>query len=397
MSKIGVLIEKMCPKGVVYKSIGEVLDVFNGYAFDSSYFNSEQNGIPIIRIRDVNSGFSNTYFDGKFDEKYVVNDGELLIGMDGDFRINRWAHGRALLNQRVCRLQNFRGVLDSWIFHFMHEQLIRIQASSVSGTVNHLSSKQIAEIKVPIPPIEVQQEIVKILDTFTELEAELEAELAARKTQYEFYRESLFGSHISTQKPLDSVASIWRGRRFVKDDIRSEGVPAIHYGEIYTKYGLAATKAYSFLDSELASKLRFVSPGDVVLVSAGETIEDIGKSFTWLGEGDAVIHDACYGIRSSEIDPRYMVHFFNTHNFRSQLRKYISSSKISAISTEKLGKVFIPVPSLEEQKVIANVLDSIDRLVSDLSFGLPGEINARRQQYEYFRGKLLTFKELEVA
>jgi type I restriction enzyme S subunit len=160
---------------------------------------------------------------------------------------------------------------------------------------------------------------------------------------------------------------------------------------------LAATEAYSFLDPELASKLRFASPGDVVLVSAGETVEDIGKSFTWLGEGDAVIHDACYGIRSTEIDPRYMVHYFNTHNFRSQLRKYISSSKISAISTEKLGKVFIPVPSPEEQKAIADVLDSIDCLVSDLSVGLPGEIAARRQQYEYFRGKLLTFKKLEVA
>ena len=174
-------------------------------------------------------------------------------------------------------------------------------------------------------------------------------------------------------------------------------MPAIHYGEIYTKYGLAASKAYSYLDPELASKLRFASPGDVVLVSAGETIEDIGKSFTWLGEEDVVIHDACYGIRSSEIEPRYMVHYFNTHHFRSQLRKYISSSKISAISTEKLGKVFIPIPSPEEQKAIADFLDSIDSLVSDLSAGLPAEIAVRRQQYEYYRNKLLTFKELEVA
>jgi type I restriction enzyme S subunit len=92
-----------------------------------------------------------------------------------------------------------------------------------------------------------------------------------------------------------------------------------------------------------------------------------------------------------------MVHFFNTHNFRFQLRKYISSSKISAISTEKLGKVLIPVPSIDEQRKIADVLDSIDRLVSDTSCGLPGEITARHQQYEYYRSKLLTFKNLEVA
>jgi len=143
--------------------------------------------------------------------------------------------------------------------------------------------------------------------------------------------------------------------------------------------------------------LRFASQGDVIMVSAGETIEDIGKSFTWLGKEDVVIHDACYGIRSSTIDSRYMVHFFNTHNFRFQLRKYISSSKISAISTEKLGKVLIPVPSMGEQRSIADVLDSLDRLVSDTGCGLPSEIAARHQQYEYFRSKLLTFKNLEVV
>ena len=92
-----------------------------------------------------------------------------------------------------------------------------------------------------------------------------------------------------------------------------------------------------------------------------------------------------------------MVHFFNTHNFRSQLRKYISSSKISAISTEKLGKVFIPVPTLEIQRKIANLLDSFDALITDVSTGLPAEIFSRRTQYEYYRSALLTFQKPEVA
>jgi type I restriction enzyme S subunit len=132
-------------------------------------------------------------------------------------------------------------------------------------------------------------------------------------------------------------------------------------------------------------------------VSAGETIEDIGKSFTWLGKQDVVIHDACYGIRSASVDSRYMVHFFNTHNFRSQLRKYISSSKISAISTEKLGKVFIPVPSIKVQLEIADALDAFDALVSDMSNGLPGEIKVRHQQFEYYRNRLLSFSKFDVA
>ena len=174
-------------------------------------------------------------------------------------------------------------------------------------------------------------------------------------------------------------------------------MPAIHYGEIYTKYGLAASEAFSYLESGLAAKLRFAKTGDVILVSAGETIEDIGKSFVWLGKEDVVIHDACYGVRSEVVDPRFMVHFFNTHNFRSQLQKYISTSKVSSISTEKLGQVFIPVPPMAKQLEIANILDSFDALVSDVSIGIPAEIELRRKQYEYYRDKLLTFKELESA
>ena len=92
-----------------------------------------------------------------------------------------------------------------------------------------------------------------------------------------------------------------------------------------------------------------------------------------------------------------MVHFFNTHNFRSQLQKYISTSKVSSISTEKLGQVFIPVPPMAKQLEIANILDSFDALVSDVSIGIPAEIELRRKQYEYYRDKLLTFKELESA
>jgi len=132
-------------------------------------------------------------------------------------------------------------------------------------------------------------------------------------------------------------------------------------------------------------------------VSAGETIEDIGKSFVWFGKEDVVIHDACYGLRSIAVDPKYMVHFFNTHYFRSQLRMFISSSKISAISTEKLGKVMIPVPALERQKEIAKLLDGFDTVITNVSDGLPAEIKARHQQYEYYRNKLLTFKELDVV
>ncbi len=387
MNQIEEMVNKLCPNGVPSESLMNLCKIETGKLNANA---SAENG---------QYAFFTTAREISRIDNYRWDEEALLIAGNANVGDVKHYLGKFDAYQRTYVLTKFsKSINPRFLMYKLKNDLQRYLLDKTnSAAMTYIVLSTLQNFPVPVPPIEVQREVVKILDSFTQLEAELKAELEARKTQYEYYRESLFSRNISKHKSLDSVASIWRGRRFIKDDIRSEGVPAIHYGEIYTKYGLAATETYSFLDPEIAAKLRFVSSGDVVLVSAGETIEDIGKSFTWLGEEDAVIHDACYGIRSSAIDPRYMVHFFNTHYFRSQIRKYISSSKISAISIEKLGKVFIPVPSTEEQKAIADALDSIDFLISDSNVGLPAEIAARRQQYEYYRNRLLTFEKLEVA
>ena len=140
--------------------IGLKLDVQNGYAFDSKHFNDNGIGIPIIRIRDVNSGFKNVHYDGVYDSKFLVNNGDLLIGMDGDFKATLWNNGTALLNQRVCRLHNFNGILKEYVFYLIQSELSRIQESTYAVTVKHISSKQIQEIEIPLPPLEVQETII---------------------------------------------------------------------------------------------------------------------------------------------------------------------------------------------------------------------------------------------
>lgn len=387
MSRLEEILKSYLPNGVEYRELGDLVKILDHMRRPVSREKRESGQIPYYGANGIQGFVKDYIFDGTF----------LLMGEDGSV-INRdrspvlnWTSGKIWVNNHAHVLSERSDVALLRYVYFA------LQLSDISKVVRGMPPKinqaNMRAIKLPVPPLEVQIEIVRILDTFAELEAELEA----REKQYAFYRESLFDDSQQILKPLGEVASIWRGRRFVKDDILEKGVPAIHYGEIYTKYGLAATRAYSFLDSTLASKLRFASPGDVVLVSAGETIEDIGKSFTWLGEEDVVIHDACYGIRSSVLDPRYMVHFFNTHNFRSQLRRYISSSKISAVSIEKLGKVFIPIPPLSKQRELADVLDSFDAIITDISVGLPAEIVSRRNQYKHYRNKLLTFKVMEVT
>src|SRR5690606_25639983 len=143
-----------------------------------------------------------------------------------------------------------------------------------------------------------------------------------------------------------------------------EGVPCIHYGEMYTHYGIWADESKSFVDEALAAKLRVANFGDVVIVAAGETIEDIGNGTAWLGENDVVIHDACFSYKS-DLDPKYVSYFLRTNTFKEQIKKSISSEKISAINANGLSKAEIPIPcpenpqkSLEIQTEIVRILDA---------------------------------------
>lgn len=199
-------------------------------------------------------------------------------------------------------------------------------------------------------------------------------------------------------KLLDDVGVFLRGKRFVKADMRSEGVPCIHYGEMYTHFGIWAEQAKSFLDKEVASKLRVANPGDVIIVAAGETIEDIGNGTAWLGESDVVFHDACFSFKS-ELDPKYVAFYLRTNLFKEQIKSSVSSGKISSINAKGLGKAEIPIPcpnnpkkSLEIQAEIVRILDTFTELTAELT----AELSMRKKQYDYYRDQLLSFDEEEV-
>lgn len=187
-------------------------------------------------------------------------------------------------------------------------------------------------------------------------------------------------------KQLGDVGRVVRGKRFVKDDMIDAGVPCVHYGEIYTKYGISAVQSISYVSHERARTLRFAQQGDVIMASAGETIEDIGKSVAWLGSEPIAIHDACYAF-SSSMDPKFVSYFFASRFFRDQIRRSISSSKISSISTQNVAKARIPVPPLEVQREIVRVLDTFTQLEAELE----AELEARRAQYDYYFNDLLSF------
>jgi len=197
---------------------------------------------------------------------------------------------------------------------------------------------------------------------------------------------------------LGEVGDFVRGKRFVKTDMVSEGVPCIHYGEMYTHYGISANNSKSFINESLAAKLRKANHGDVVIVAAGETVEDIGNGTAWLGKTDVVIHDACFSYKS-KLEPTFVSYFLRTRQFKEQIKRHISSGKISAINADGLSKAVIPIPcpkkpekSLAIQAEIVRILDTFTTLTAELT----AELTDRKKQYNYYRDRLLTFEEGEV-
>lgn len=197
---------------------------------------------------------------------------------------------------------------------------------------------------------------------------------------------------------LGLLGTFERGKRFTKADYRKQGIPSIHYAEVYTDYDLATKVTSSYVREELADSLRYAHKGDLVIACTGETKEDIAKAIVWEGEGDAAVHDDCaiFHIGSSLL-PRYAAYCFQTERFSAAKQSYATKGKTVRISMDRLASIKIPVPSLETQQKVVGILDRFDALTTSLTDGLPAEIETRRQQYEYYRDKLLSFPRKESA
>ena len=389
MGKIDELIQQYCPDGVEYVNVGDMCDIHKGVQFNKSDM-KEMGSYPVMNGGINPSGYAEVFNE---DENTItISQGGASAGYVNFLDSKFW------LGAHCYALKPYSVVMNRYLYHYIKQSEITLQQCQYGAGIPALAKSTISSLEIPLPPLPVQEAIVNILDRFAVYAAELQAELQARQQQYNYYRDTLLsfeGREDVQWKKLDEVASIKTGRRFVRTDIRESGVPCFHYGDIYTYYGLTATKTKGYLDAELASKLRFAQPNDVVVVCAGENDMDIGVGVAWLGDEPAVIHDACC-ILHHEQNPRYISHFLRTHNYHLQMKRYVKNGKISSLPASGLAEALIPIPSLEEQEKIANILDRFDTLVNDLSQGLPAEIEARQQQYEYYRDQLLTFKRKEA-
>jgi len=195
-------------------------------------------------------------------------------------------------------------------------------------------------------------------------------------------------------KALGQIGEFRRGRRFTKEDVVDEGLPSIHYGEIYTHYGTWALSALAHVRSDLRGQLRFARPGDVVVAGVGETVEEVGKAVAWLGAGEVAFHDDCFALRHEQ-DPKYIAYAMQASEFHAQKNKYVARAKVKRLSGESLARIKIPVPPLAVQREIVRVLDLYTELKAGLEAELEAELEARRKQYAHYRHALLTFNDVD--
>ena len=268
------------------------------------------------------------------------------------------------------------------------------------------------KIKIPLPSLETQEKIVKILDSYkeyiTELQEKLKIELQARNKQYNYYRDMLLSEDYLNKisKKLDSlnyvlrlttlgeIGKFTRGNGLQKKDFREKGKPVIHYGQIYTQYGFSTDKTISFAEENIFSKLRKAKPNDILIATTSENIEDVAKSTVWLGNEEVGFSGDMYSYSTNE-NSKYIAYYFQTAGFQKQKERKVTGTKLIRIHGEDMEKFTISLPPIEIQNKIVKILDRFQELLSDTKGLLPLEIEQRRKQYEYYREKLLTFDEGE--
>lgn len=196
--------------------------------------------------------------------------------------------------------------------------------------------------------------------------------------------------------PLGEIGELVRGNGLSKKDFTESGVPAIHYGQIYTYYGLTTTSTKSFVSHEAAEKLKKVNKGDVVITNTSENLEDVGKALVYLGEQQAVTGGHATIFKPSEnILGKYFAYFTQTEDFERQKRKYAKGIKVIDVYASDMAKILIPIPPLDVQTEIIRILDVYSYLREEVFAQLTKEIDLRKNQYCYYRDQLFSSKDKE--
>lgn len=417
MSKLDELIRELCPDGVEYVKLNSVCDIYDGTHSTPNYTES---GVKFASVENIGNLYATRkYISEKDFEKYKIKPriGDVMMTRIGSVGVCTVVDRNealafyvslALLRPQLDKVQSrfLKYAIES--IHGRKELRKRTLINAVPIKIN---KDDIGKVTIPLPPIEIQSEIVSILDNFTnltaELAAKLTAEFTARQRQYEFYRDKLLtfdvlkeGTINFCQRTLGEMFDFRNGLSKGKEFF-GKGTPFIRYTDVYNHRTLRKKDITALVECTEDEKERLkVSRGDVLFTRTSETAEDIGWSSVMLDDMDDCVFNG-FTIKATpktkELLPEYCAYCFSTSDFRQYVTKHCAFTTRASLTGNTIAQYRMTIPPLDIQSRIVNVLDNFEKICSDLNIGLPAEIEARQKQYEYYRDKLLTFKEVAAT
>lgn len=383
----------------------EIGTFYSGLSGKSKSDFSEGNAL-LVTYRNIfnnpvlNPAIKDTVVVGKDEKQNEVLWGDILITGSSETPADAGMSSVVLFNPQekmylnsFCfgfRLNDMNEALPSYIGHLLRSTSIRAAISKTAFGVTrfNVNRMRFADIEIPLPPLNIQKEIVSILDSFTSLIDKMKQEVEMRKKQMEYYREKLMAPQKNWEiKTLGEIGTFTRGNGLQKSDFRVKGFPCVHYGQIHTYYNTCIYKTKSFCEEDLAKKLQKASYGDLLIATTSEDVKACCKAAVWFGAGDVAYSgdSFCY---SHDQDPKYMAYLFQTEMFAKQKQKAATGAKVLRVSGESMASFSFAFPPLVQQRQIASILDTFETYISKLE----KMIELRQKQYEYYREKLLTFE-----
>ncbi|WP_315295172.1 restriction endonuclease subunit S [Rothia mucilaginosa] len=401
------LVAELCPDGVEFYPIEELFTTRNGYTPSKSNSSYWENGtVPWFRMEDIreNGGILSeslqSVHESALKKGGMFPAGSIIVATSATIGEHALITVDFLCNQRFTVLilkDEFKSLLSPKFLYYYSFILDRwCLANTTQSSFASVDMKRFKKFEFPVPPMEIQEAIVEILDKFTNLEAELEAELEARTLQYEYYRDSLFEALDCPHVPLGELGKFYGGLKGkTKNDFGSSGARYISYKNVYENISADFTWP-DFVQVKEGENQLSLMKGDILLTGSSENMEESGLSSVVTKEPEEKAYlnsfSICYRLNDPSIlNPEFSKYLFRSRLARKQIIRTAQGVTRFNVSKKKLANVSIPIPSLEEQQRIVDILDRFDALTSSLSEGLPAELAARRSQYEYYRDQLLTF------
>ena len=411
MSKIDDLINKLCPNGVEFKDLGEVFIIKNGYTPSKNNNEYWNNGnIPWFRMEDIRTNgkiLNNSiqHITEKAIKGHLFPKNSLMVATTATIGVHALITEDFLCNQQLTAVtikNEYTKKLNIkycfYYFDIIDKQCIKI--ANQGGGMPIVSLEKMKKLKIAVPPLEVQDEIVHVLDDFTLLSAELSeklsAELKARQQQFSYYREELITNSKGKRYKLDDVVDIYLGLTHTPK-----------YVENGVKFISAQNTSNDYLDLE---NVKYISREEFESITSNAKPKRNDVLFTRVGSnlGHPVIvetdEELCIFVSlgflrvkdNNLLSNKFLKHWINTEDFWRQVRKNVHGSAKVNLNTGWLRNFEINIPAMEKQQKIIEIMDKLERISNSITEGIPAEIEARQKQYEYYRDKLLTFKELEV-